>query len=349
MNIKKIITFLAISCLVLIGIFLYFQNEYKTNLSPVNPKDDQEKIFTIEDGQRAKEVAINLEKQKLIKNNLYFIVELYLNKKQNEIQAGDYILNSSMRPAQIIETITNGRATAKKLTIIEGWNMSDIASALEKINISKSQDFYDITGMPATDYKERIDKPKNFSDQFSFLKDKPSWVSLEGYLYPDTYYLSSSSKLDSVIKKALGNFDQKLTPELRSEIQKQNKTIFEIVTMASILEEEVRSIEDRKIVAGILYKRIENGMPLQIDATTIYAQIKDNQSKINTKFISPYNTYIVKGLPLGPICNPSIESIKAAIYPTPSNYLFYLSAKKDGKTIFSKNFEEHKRAIQEHL
>lgn len=349
MNMKKIITFFIVLSLVVIGTFFYFLNQYKNNIYSINSKDAEEKIFTIENGQRAREVAANLKEENLIKNDFYFLVDLYLNKKQNNIQAGDYILNTSMKPEEIIEAITNGRTTAKKLTIIEGWNLKDVADALKKLNVSDPQDFYDIAGLPATDYKEIIDKPKNYSDQFSFLKDKPSWISLEGYLYPDTYYLSSAGTLDSAIKKALENFDHKLTPDLRNEIQKQGKTIFEIVTMASILEEEVKSIEDKKMVAGILYKRIEQNMPLQIDATTLYAQIKDDNSKVNTKYVSPYNTYLIRGLPLGPICNPSIDSIKAAIYPTPSNYLFYLSASDSGKTIFSRNFEEHKRAIQQYL
>jgi UPF0755 protein len=347
--IKKILAILTIFVLILCGIFLYFLNDYKSSLSAIDNSNNVEVIFTIDEGQRAKQIASNLEKEKLIKDDLYFLATLYLEGKENKIQSGDYILKQSMSMKEIMDTITNGRATAKKVTIIEGWTLKDLSENLEKLNVSKIGDFYDVAGMPATDYRERIDKPENFSSEFSFLKDKPSWISLEGYLYPDTYYLPISAKPETVIKKALSNFDRKLTPEMRNEIEKQGKTVFEVVTMASILEKEVKSLEDKKIVAGILYKRMELDMPLQVDATTLYAQIKDDDSKIDTKYQSPYNTYAVKGLPLGPICNPSIESIEAAIHPEKSDYLFYLSKKSDGKTIFSKTFEEHKKAIRDHL
>lgn len=347
--IKKILIILTIIIVITAGICLYLLNQYSQSLSPISPNNDNEIIFTVSEGERAKDVSLRLENEKLIKDDLLFLVFLYLEGKQNNIQSGDYILKQSMDTKTIAEHLTNGRTTAKKLTIVEGWTLKDLSEALERMNISKIQNFYDISGIPTIDYKERLDKPQNFSNEFTFLKDKPTWLSIEGYLYPDTYYLPIAAKPETVIRKALQNFDRKLTSEMRAEIEKQGKTIFEIVTMASMLEKEVKSLEDKKLVAGILYKRMELGMPLQVDATTIYAQIREIDSKINTKFNSPYNTYVVKGLPLGPICNPGIESIEAAIYPEKSDYLFYLSAKNDEKTIFSKNFEEHKRAIVNHL
>ncbi|MDD4409037.1 MAG: endolytic transglycosylase MltG [Candidatus Pacebacteria bacterium] len=349
--IKKILTFITIIVILAIGFALYLANDFQSSLNAINPNDNNERIFTISDGQRAKEIAASLEKEGLIKNDLYLLIKLYLESKENKIQSGDYILKPAMSAQEIIDTITNGRATAKKLTVIEGWSLKDIAEEAEKMNIAKVQDFYDISGFPATDYRERVDKPQTFYSEkdFPFLKDKPTWVSIEGYLYPDTYYLPISAKPETIIKKALSNFDKKLTPELREEIKKQGKTIFEIVTMASVLEKEVKTLDDKKTVAGILYKRMEMNMPLQVDATTLYSQIKDVGADIDTKYNSPYNTYVTRGLPLGPICSPTIESIEAAVYPTKSNFLFYLSAKKDGKTIFSKTFEEHKKAILNHL
>jgi UPF0755 protein len=348
MRIKILLIGLSLITTLIIAFSAYLLNDYKSSSSPVDKNEQTENIFTVEEGARAKEVSEKLQQGGLVKNSLYFLITLYIKEKQNDIQAGDYILKRSMSADEIIDTITNGRATAKKITVIEGWNLKDIAEEMEKMNISKVQDFYDITGAPATDYRERMDKPRNFSNEFEFLKEKPSWVSLEGFLYPDTYYLPTSAKPETVIRKALANFDKKLTDDMKKEIKRQGKTVFEIVTMASILEKEVKTLDDKKKVAGILYSRMEQNMPLQVDATTLYAQIRDG-GKINTKYNSPYNTYLVKGLPMGPICNPGIESIEAAIYPTKTDYLFYLSAKKDGRTIFSKTFEEHKRAIQDHL
>ena len=146
------------------------------------------------------------------------------------------------------------------------------------------------------------------------------------------------------------NFDKKLTTDLREEIQKQGKTIFEIVTMASLIEKEVREKEDKEIVSGILWKRLKNNIPLQVDATISYITGKQTTkiSREETQIDSPYNTYKYLGLPIGPICNPGIDSIKAAIYPKNSQHWYYLST-SEGKTIFSETLEEHNLAKAKYL
>jgi UPF0755 protein len=138
--------------------------------------------------------------------------------------------------------------------------------------------------------------------------------------------------------------------EIKEEIERQGKSIFDIITMASLLEKEVRTEEDKKIVAGILWKRMEIGMPLQVDATIAYITGKNSTriSKEETKIDSPYNTYKYKGLPLGPICNPGFESIFASLYYEDSDYLYYLST-PEGETIFSKTLEEHNIAKGKYL
>ena len=173
-----------------------------------------------------------------------------------------------------------------------------------------------------------------FKKDFSFLTDAPGSASLEGYLYPDTYHIAAEQTPADIVRQMLENFDRKLTSELRTEIKKQDKKIFDNVTMASIQEKEVRSPEDKKVVAGILWKRLGRGMPLQADSTLLYPAAGAEANVPNKLIDSPYNTYIDPGLPIGPICNPGIESIEAAVYPSDSGYLFYLSA-KDGNIIFS--------------
>ena len=138
----------------------------------------------------------------------------------------------------------------------------------------------------------------------------------------------------------LSNFERKMIPELKSQMQEKGKSVFEIITMASMLEKEVRSLEDKKIVSGILWKRMEAGMPLQIDATVNYITDKSDPgvSIKDTKIDSPYNTYKYPGLPKGPISNPGMDSIIAALEPIKTSYWFYLS---DGTTHFSKTLQEH--------
>lgn len=195
---------------------------------------------------------------------------------------------------------------------------------------------------------ESFEKLKN---DFDFLKSVPiGVVSLEGFLFPDTYRFDKNASSREIIQKILANFDKKLNPELREEIKNQKKSVYEIITAASLIEEEGKSKEDREIISGVLWKRLEVGMPLQVDATINYITGK-NIFKISieeTKIKSPYNTYLNKGLPKGPISNPGLESIKTAIYPKKTDYWYYLST-LDGKTIFSKNLEEHNIAKAKYL
>ena len=184
---------------------------------------------------------------------------------------------------------------------------------------------------------------KDFSQEFNFLKDKPKDLGLEGYLFPDTYEIVKGENAEEFIKIMLQNFDKKLTDDLEQEIKNKNKSIFEIITMASLLEKEVKTHEDKRIVAGIFWKRIETRIPLQSCATIAYIK-GENQwqySYEDTRIKSPYNTYLNLGLPLGPISNPGIDSIEAAIYPKETEYNYFLTNPKTGKTIFSKTYKEH--------
>ncbi len=148
----------------------------------------------------------------------------------------------------------------------------------------------------------------------------------------------------------LANFNNKLNANLKSEIEKQEKSFFDIITIASLIEKEVREYKDKRLVSGIIRKRLEIGMPLQVDATISYITGRRTTeiSIAETKIDSPYNTYKYRGLPITPICNPGIESIKAALYPKESDYLYYLS-KPDGETVFSRNHQEHIAAKNRYL
>jgi UPF0755 protein len=317
---KKIV--IIILCLiVLAGIILVF---------PQKPSIYQEKTILIEKGTSTKEIAFQLKNQGIINNPYSFLLTVLLS--ESTIQAGEYLLNSNMTQDEILIILVNGKTIKNTITIIEGWDNKEIGEYLEEKQLFKKEDIINY----------------NTSD-FDFLKDKPTNLSLEGYLFPDTYLIEKNESLEDVIKMILENFDKKLTPELKEEIIKQNKTIFEIITMASLIEKEVITYNDKQIVSGILWKRIDVKMPLQVDATVLYALEQTKEVSIDdTKIDSPYNTYKYRGLPLGPICNPGIESIKAAIYPTKTNYWYYLS-KPNKETVFSKTLEEHNIAKAKYL
>lgn len=235
----------------------------------------------------------------------------------------------------------------KTVTIIEGWNSRQIAEKLANSQLGFSvDDFLKIAGQPKKNYQSLPANqwPEDFSDNYEFLKDKPKQVGLEGYLFADTYRFRPSSSPKEVIIKLLDNFDQQLNTKMRQDIEQQGRTIYQIITMASLLEKEVKTEQDMKIVADIFWRRIKNGQRLESCATLAYilGQNKPQYSFEDTRINSPYNTYINGGLPPGPIGSPSLKAIKAAIYPTPNNYNFFLSRPDNGETIFSRNFEEHK-------
>lgn len=296
--------------------------------------------FEITKGETVRDIALNLKKKGLLHTVTYFRLYTFLTGTYDELQAGTYVLREGMRTGEIVKKFTRGDVFRSDLvfTIIPGWTIRDIADELARIGIASSADV-------------RTYFSHNQKFEYQFLSDKPQKVpGYEGYLYPDTYFLDSKDTLEDVAKKIFTNFDLKLDGVLYQHIATQKKSMFEVVVMASILEKEVRILEDKRIVAGLLYKRMRAGMPLQVDATLVYVTGKTS-AQLTIKDLalnSPYNTYVNRGLPMGPIGNPGRESLEAALSPKDSPYWYYLS-KNDGTTVFSKTFEEHTRAKQKYL
>ncbi len=319
---------------------------------PVDYKDHSPLIFSVAKGQGSYRIASNLKEMGLIRSRTSFVLYVLFTDHAFALQTGEYLLSPSMNAHIIIRKLASGDILKEEITIKEGWDLRDIALEFEKRGLFTAEDFFKVTGYPGVDYRERIDfaPPKDFSREFAFLKDKPAYVSLEGYLFPDTYQITQAETPEGFVRRALANFQTHVTPEIVEAIQTQEKTIFEVVNFAALIEKEVRTLEDKKLVAGVLKKRMDNDMRLQADASVVY--IRDgNYYKVSieeTQIESSYNTYRVYGLPLGPISNPGLESIQAALEPEASPYWFYLSA-ADGATIFTKNFEEHKAAKQLYL
>lgn len=302
---------------------------------PLNSSDVENRVFLVEKGQSLFQIASGLEREGLIKNEFLFNFFVILRGAQTKLQAGEYSLSPSMNVTQIAKKFILGETMQIKVTIPEGFTLkqieSELSSELQRTILCQFS-------------------PKDFNDEFDFFKDALGGGNLEGFLFPDTYHFSIGATEEEIFRKFLVNFDKKLTPDLRQEVEKQDKTIFEIITMASLLEKEVKSLEEKKLASGILWKRLKNNIPLQVDATIIYITGKKTTkvSKEETQIDSPYNTYKYIGLPLGPICNPGLESIKASIYPEISEHWYYLSTPK-GETIFSKTLEEHNIAKAKYL
>lgn len=235
----------------------------------------------------------------------------------------------------------------RSVTLIEGWNSQQIAEKLASSQLGfTTDDFLQIAGRPRQNYQSLpVNQwPHDFSQSYGFLADKPKNRGLEGYLFADTYRFRPSSSPIEVVEKMLDNFDRQLNTKMRQDIAKQGKTIYQIVTMASLIEKEVRSEKDMQIVSGIFWRRLADGQRLESCATLAYilGENKPQYSYKETRIESPYNTYLNSGLPPGPICSPSLKAIKAAIYPIANNYNFFLTRPDNGQTVFSRTFDEHK-------
>jgi len=325
--VKKYLVFLI---LILIISFLIFGIYL-----PRNPFSAKEITFNIKKGDGSREIALNLEKEGLIRWSSLFRVYVLTAGVSGKLQAGTYLFSPSMNIPGIAKKMVLGDTLKIKVTIPEGFNLKQIEAELT----SKLQRTV-LCRFTAEEFK----------GEFGFLKDIPDAASLEGFLFPDTYFFSPEIAEKEIVITFLKNFDKKLTPDLREEIERQKKTIFEIIKTASLIEKEVKTEKDKKLVAGILWKRLNNGIPLQVDATISYITGKQTIkiSKTDLQTDSPYNTYKYQGLPLGPISNPGIVSILAAIYPEDSESWYYLSA-PDGETIFSKTLKDHNTAKAQYL
>ncbi|MFZ4648908.1 MAG: endolytic transglycosylase MltG [Patescibacteria group bacterium] len=237
------------------------------------------------------------------------------------------------------------------ISIPEGQNLKEISALLSEKKLLPQNDLYLFSGKPKTDYRleDSTIWPKDYSLKFDFLKDKPKYYGLEGYLFPDTYRFFSDASADEIIGKMLENFDQKLTKQMRTDIASQGRSIFEIITMASLIEKEAPinyatgDNKDARVISGIFWNRIKKGQALQSCATLAYVlgENKSQYSEADTKVDSPFNTYLYRGLPPAPIANPGILAIEAAIYPIDNDYNYFLTPAGTKKIIFSRTYEEH--------
>ncbi len=301
---------------------------YRAFFSPL--ADDQTtQSFVVQEGESVKQIAAGLAEAGLIKSAFNFESYVWLKKSEKKFQTGEYFLSPNMSLTKIIALLTPRGANEKTIQILEGWTNKDVADYLAEQGIFSKEEFLSAA-------------KEDFSGQFSFFADKDKAVGLEGYLFPDTYRIYNTASAEEVVKKMLANFDKKLTPELRADITKNKMTIFDTIILASILEKELNNYDDKAKAASVFYKRLNANMALQADSTINYITGKKTTSVSaeDLKIDSPYNTYKYRGLPPGPICNPGLDSIKAAIYPEKNNYWYFLTDKA-GQAYFAETLAEH--------
>ncbi len=330
----------AILALFIFGSFFIFQG--------MRPPEGRNAplTFTVESGQNFIEVGKALEKEGAVRSAMAFSLYSYVSGLRTKFQAGTYVIPVDASAAAIARLFTQGEGRRERtVTVIEGWTTEEIDAYLtaEKV-FAKGAFLAAVKKMPAScPFSENV---------CSLVADIPNKSNeLEGYLFPDTYRLYFDAKPEDLIEKMLKNFLEKTGEQtLARSFEISNHTRHEIITMASIIEAEVPHEQDRPVIAGIFWKRIDAGVPLQADSTVNYATGKSARaaSLTDLKFNSPYNTYLYPDLPPGPIGNPGVSAIKAALSPQESDYWFFLS-REDGTTVFSKTLDEHVTAKEKYL
>src|SRR5688572_29052495 len=233
--------------------------------------------FVVEKGEGTKVIVSRLKEQGVIRSELLFKLALVNSGLEKKLQPGTYDFRGAEDFAEIIRRLTTGGIPANEFVLLikEGWNLADIRKALADAGYAEADKLFFVTGIPATDHRElssdKAPKPQDLSADFPFLEGKPSYLSMEGYLFPDTYRIFRDATPMSLVKVLLANFDRKLTPDLRKRIADRGDTIYDVITLASVVEREVKTDVDRRRVADIFLRRLEVGMPLQADSTVNYA------------------------------------------------------------------------------
>lgn len=332
-NKLKVIGLTFILFIVLVGIFIFIQ------IGPVNKNNKKDVMIDIPSGSSVSTISDILSKNKLIKNKTLFKVVVKLSDKASQIKSGKYLLNQTYTNSDIVNLLVLGKTynDGIKITIPEGSTSKEIISMLLDKNLGNKEK-----------YEELINNPKELYKDVKFLKEN-NVISLEGFLYPETYYFNEDLSEKDILKQMLIRFDNAYNDKLKEKQKEIKMSLEEVITLASIVEKEAIKDEDRPLIAGVFYNRLKIDMPLQSDATIQY--IFKERKKIVTyndlKIDSPYNSYKNKGLPPTPIANPGIKSIDATLYPTESKNLYFV-ATMDGGNKYSETYEQHLEYVKEY-
>jgi UPF0755 protein len=330
---KGIIILVVIAILVIIAI-VWGSSQLRA-ASRVKDASASAQTVSIPQGLDTSGIAAQLLGDGLVISTRAFTAAVILEGARGELQAGTYELSAAMSAREMVRILSAGKTKELKVTIPEGLRLDEVAELIDEAGIVDRSDFIAAT-------KEDYD--------FSFLQSKPADMDLEGYLFPDTYTFAPGVTARDVVTRMLGNFETKIS-ELLPLIEESDLSLFEIVTLASIVEGEVPHEEDRPIVAGVFYNRLNEDMLLQADSTLAYITKEDriDFSISDTKIDDLYNTYQNKGLPPGPINSPSLSALKATLEPEDTDFLFFVSDPKTGETFFNETLEEHDKKVEEVL
>lgn len=341
---KKLITSILFLGIIVLAIYfggkLAFQNGY--DFMGKAPVSDDTAIIEVEipEGSSTEKIANILKDKGLIRSVTHFRIMSKLSEYDGKYQHGMFSLSKNMNQDSIMQELMKKTANKDtiRITIPEGYTIKQIGEKLEKEGVVTAQEF--IEAADSKNYK------------YDFIEQIPDREGrLQGYLFPNTYEIYKNSDAEQIVDLLLSEFDKVFTKEYKARAQELGMSIDEIVTMASIIEREVKSGKERSKVAGVIYNRLKIGMKLEMCSTVIYALdkprdfSKDKLLYSDLEIESPYNTYLYSGLPKGPIANPGKASLEAALYPEEHDYLFFVLVNEEtGEHEFNKTLEGHNAA-----
>ncbi len=283
----------------------------------------------VREGSTLNDVVNGLMARSIITSKRPFLLWARIMGYSKKIKAGEYRLNSGMTPLKVLDILSKGIILTHRVTIPEGFTRRQIAQLLEEKGLANKREFLVLTGDPVVARRYDISGP-----------------DLEGYLYPDTYQFARGLTTMAIIDTMVNRFREVMRPFLE-KVRHSGMGIEEVVTLASIVEKETGRAEERGIIASVFLNRLKKGMRIESDPTVIYG-IRDfngNLTRDDLTRLTHYNTYLIWGLPPGPIANPGKKAIEAVLYPAKTDYLYFVS-RNDGSHYFSKTLSEHNRAVR---
>ncbi|MGE5619104.1 MAG: endolytic transglycosylase MltG [Sphingomonadaceae bacterium] len=316
-------------------------NELLSRLDePAVSGDTSARVFVVQNGETASTIGERLQSEGLIRDARVFRYMADLRGVAGDLAAGEYELSAGMKPSEILARIAAGETRPTPLvTVPEGWRAEEIAERMAARGIGSAEQFMAV-----------VRQGKSTSPALAGL---PPGASLEGYLFPETYAIDNKTTPESMVARMVEQFESQFTPEMREKADRLGMTIHQIVILASVIEREAVIPSERPLMAGVFFNRLREGMPLQSDPTVQYAlATADPQSRAehgwwkreltvqDLEIDSPYNTYRYPGLPAGPICNPGLASLRAAVEPESTDFLYFV-AKPDGSHAFAATLDEH--------
>ncbi|PIR03272.1 MAG: hypothetical protein COV60_01210 [Candidatus Magasanikbacteria bacterium CG11_big_fil_rev_8_21_14_0_20_43_7] len=306
-------------------------------------------VVTIGQGMSVRGIGEMLIKEGILHSNTFFVHYLSFRHLDTAIQHGEMILDPPYTIASVARQITTRQISKEReITILPGWDIADIGAYLEAQGITTLSSWFSVVGSPTVRDVNRAYDVRSVPP----FEHTPQDVSLEGYLRPDTYRIFQSASTEQIVDKLVHARADQFSKDMLRDIEAQGRMVHEMLTMASIIEKEVRTPADRRLVSDIFWRRVEAGMGLQADSTIHY--LAGNSGSVFTTqaqrtIDSPWNTYKYAGLPPGPISNPSLDAIMAAIYPEQNEYWYFLTTLDTGEVKYGRTLDEHNENVAKYL